>query len=141
MKKPVQLRQVGTLVALKRKYKMKVEELFEEDLFEMSNLTKAETGLDVTIWVSVKSHPAGPRIKVNLDSSLSFNRDSNFSVSISDNPTVVAGDTEKNIIKKLGTKKLEDVYDWVKLNKNVLDDYWNSKISTKQLLDLIQELK
>lgn len=120
---------------------MKITELFEEDLFEMSNLTKAETGLDVTVWASVKTHPAGSRIKVNLDSSLSFNRSSNFSVSISDNPTVVAGDTEKNIIKKLGVKRLNDVYTWVKLNKDVLTDYWDSKISTKQLMDRVQKLK
>ena len=118
---------------------MKLNEI-RQDLFEMSNLTKDETNLAMTVWVSVKLHSSGPRIKVNFDASLSFNEKNNFSVSISDNPCVVAGGTEKNIIDKVGSRKLEDVYDWVKLNKDTLEKYWKFEISTKEMLNRIKAL-
>jgi len=118
---------------------MKLNELFgEEDddyLFEMSNLQKHDTGLDKTVWVSVKKHSAGPSIKVNFDNSLRFDDNKNFSVSIDAQPRVVAGDTEENVIKKIGKNSLDDIYDWVLLNKDVLLKYWNSKISTREMLN------
>lgn len=120
---------------------MKVKELFEEEhLFEMSNLSKNTTGLDRTIWVSVKIHSSGPRIKVNYDNSLSFNTSNNFSVSISENPRVVAGDTEENVIKKIGKNSLEDIFDWIKLNKTALEKYWNFQIDTLELLRTLKTL-
>ena len=120
---------------------MKNEDLFEDaHLFEMSNLQKEDTGLDKTIWVSVKLHSSGPRIKVNYDNSLRFNERNNFSVSISESPLVIAGDTEENVIKKIGKQSLDNIYDWVILNRVVLLNYWNSKISTREMLATIQEI-
>lgn len=118
---------------------MKLEEI-RQDLFEMANLTRDETGLDRTIWVSVKSHSVGPRIKVNFDNSLRFNEGNNFSVSISHNPNVVAGGTEEQIIRKIGSKKLDDVYDWIILNETALLEYWNCEISTKVLFAKLKEI-
>jgi len=117
------------------------KQLNEEDLFEMSNLTKDETGLELTVWVSVKQHSSGPRVKVNFDSSLTFDKGNNFSVSISNEPFVVAGGTEKEIKKRIGAKKLDDVYDWVAQNSEVLLKYCNDEISTKKMTDEIKELK
>jgi hypothetical protein len=120
---------------------MKVTELLEvEDLFEMSNLQKEDTGLSKTIWVSVKLHSSGPRIKVNFDNSLRFDDSNNFSVTIDNNPRVVAGGTEELIIRKIGAEELSDVYDWVKLNQPTLLAYWNGEISTRNMLNNIRSL-
>jgi hypothetical protein len=120
---------------------MKIVEILEvEDLFEMSNLQKDDTGLSKTVWVSVKLHSTGPIIKVNFDNSLRFDDKNNFSVSIDNNPKVVAGGSEEVIIRKIGANELSDVYDWVKLNQPILLAYWNSKISTRTMLNNIRSL-
>jgi hypothetical protein len=124
---------------------MKLIDLFEDDneqyLFEMAILSKEETGLDKTIYASPKQHSSGPRIKVNFDNSLVFDKGYNFSVTISrDDPQVVAGDTEKNVIKKIGAAELQDIYDWVILNYDALIEYWENKSSTKHFLDKLQSI-
>jgi hypothetical protein len=118
---------------------MKLEKIFESSfLFEMSNLSKEDTGLDKTIWVSVKNHSSGPRIKVNYDNSLKFDNNYNFSVSISDDPKVISGNTEENVIKKIGKSTLEDIFDWILLNQEILLKYWNSEITTREMLNSIK---
>lgn len=120
---------------------MRVADILEvEDLFEMSNLQKDDTGLSKTVWVSVKLHSTGPRIKVNFDNSLRFDDRNNFSVSIDNTPRVVAGGSEEFIIRKIGVDELSDVYDWVKLNQVPLLAYWNSEISTRTMLNNIRSL-
>jgi hypothetical protein len=104
-----------------------------EDLFEFSNLIQADTGLPMVVWVSVKLHSAGARVKVQKDDSTKINPNNTFSVSISDEPRIVAGEYNDN-------KNLEQLYGWIILNKDVLLQYWNFEISTKEMLEKIKPI-
>lgn len=104
-----------------------------EDLFEFSNLIQADAGLPMIVWVSVKLHSAGARVKVQKDDSTRINPNNTFSVSISDEPRIVAGEYNDN-------KNLELLCKWIKLNKDVLLNYWNFEISTKEMLEKIKSI-
>ena len=112
----------------------------EDELFEMGNLAREDTGLRMTIWFSTDNHSSGPRIKANFDGSLSFNKRDNFTVTISDHPQVMPRRDEAMVIKKIGQSNLDDLCDWILINKQPLLDYWNSKISTSQLLTQLKPL-
>lgn len=122
---------------------MKIMEWFHanENFFGMAaNLSGQTTGLSQTVWILVKANTFGPRIKVSYDNSLRFDNNNIFSISISDNPQVVAGNTEENVIKQIGKSNLDDIFDWVKLNKVVLEKYWNSNIDTQEILNLLKRV-
>jgi len=93
--------------------------LYEKQFFEMSNLTPEDTGLPFIIWISPKSGKEGhwARIKVEYNNKL-------YSMSIDDNPEWKIKDHIKIPVPIKQTKK---IIDFVKQNKNILLDYWNSK--------------
>ncbi len=97
--------------------------LFEDMLSEMANLRQKATGLPVNIWISSKEPSHGPRIKVQNNYLLNLQASNFFSVSISDEPKVVAGD-----IGNLSSKDLQSVYKWVILYKDDLLDVWNGTL-------------
>ena len=82
-----------------------------------------DTGLKEFIWVSTKLSSHGPRIKVYITNPPS----KNFSVTISDNPKVVAGDCFVN------NKELKKIFDFVIKHKDNLIGYWNSELTSKEL--------
>lgn len=93
----------------------------DSNLNEMSNLTKDESGLDHIVYVSTKqgvNH--GPRVKVGVDKS-NYWTGKTFTVTIQAEPVII-GDTEK--IKR---SELNDIVDWVKLNREYLLHYWHQK--------------
>ena len=63
------------------------EELADEDVAEMANLTTAQTGVPGTIFISTAMGRHGPRVKYFLQPGRS---QPSFSVAIADTPTVVA---------------------------------------------------
>lgn len=90
-------------------------------LQEISNLNKKYTGLSKGfVWIGTKfaygkQIQHGARIKYTDEN----NRNYKISVSISDNPKVVAG-KESSIPEK----NLKELDKWIKLNKKKLLDYW-----------------
>jgi hypothetical protein len=117
----------------------KARELLEkfglfQPMHEMSNVEPEETGLDHHIWISAKTHSAGPRIKVSLIKSR-FSIGKNFSVSISHDPMVVAGS-----VKSVSPHQLKKIFDFVKLNHEPLTKLWNGEISHKTALNALKKV-
>lgn len=102
----------------------------EEPLYEMSNLWQARTGLDEIIWVSGKNANHGARIKVYKNK---VPRGPNFSVTISDNPKTI-GDVF------VSNKELLRIYEFVKLNKELLLQYWEYQIETYEMVNSIKKV-
>jgi hypothetical protein len=99
-----------------KEYKQFLE---DERLFEMANVVQEQTGLPFIIWISSKMSNHGARIKVQGDYSNKLRKDLLFTVTISDEPGVI-GDTGELSEKDVNLSK-----EFVKLNKDVLLDYWN----------------
>ena len=101
---------------------------------EMANLGKRTTKLPCIVYISDKKGVThGARIKVNSDYGDRWSGNS-FTITISDNPVVI-GNTYK--IKQ---SDIEDIKDWVALNKNSLLKYWNEQIDIAELLDELKDI-
>jgi len=107
-----------------------------DELFEMSNISREDSGLPVRIWVSSKMAAAerhGPRIKIEMPGKGSptipvlLKKD----ITIDD---VVGYET-------IPTKILNPLRDFINLNYDVLIQYWNDEISTKQMILSIKGIK
>ena len=89
----------------------------------MARVQKKNSGLPQQIFVTTKDYGTGnywARIKVsNIPGT--FSKTDNFVVTISSRPEVVAGNP------KYKQSELEDIFDWVKLNRSTLLKYWNKK--------------
>lgn len=109
------------------------EELME--LYEMSNLVQDDTGLDFIIWVSAKSgkEKHGPRIKVQTTKAKKIQAGNWVSVTISDEPVMI----NKNKQTEISNKDFNNIKNFISKNKSVLEDYWNSIISTSQMIKSI----
>ena len=97
------------------------------NLFEMSDFFPSSTGLPVTIWISVKNDKI-PQIKIYKDNPQTSK---GFGVTISDIPETI-GDVF------IDDKTLKKVQEFIKINKNILMDYWDMKFST---VELVKRLK
>jgi len=105
---------------------MKFRDILEEQLlFEMANIGKSKTGLDESIWISVKNSSHGPRIKIYKNSQP---KGENFSVTIEDEPKVIG-----NIF--VNAKELDKIKQFVILNKVNLIKYWNFELTTDEVTD------
>jgi hypothetical protein len=107
-------------------------ELAEEEITaDMVSYRKNVTGLDNTVFISVKFPRHGPRIKVAVDPPTHVDpMGNNASVSI-DNGSVVAG--------HLAARDLAAVKRFIELNRDVLMDYWEKRIDTDQLRERLQK--
>lgn len=94
------------------------EELANEDVVEMANLTTAQTGVPGTIFISTAMGGHGPRVKYFLQPGRS---QPSFSVTISDTPTVVANSLPVRVLRQISPQ----VIDWVSRNKDALLDFWH----------------
>lgn len=125
---------------MKDLYRYILDESQENMMFEMSNLDKYDTGIDLTIWVqtNIEGQLHGkhktPRIKIR-------NKDKEWiPISIDkDNPTFLGGCTlEKS---KISSKEYKMIVKWIKLNYKTLIDYWNNTItSSRELLNKISRI-
>ena len=106
---------------------MRVDELIErndaapdgdEDLFEMANLDKGDTGVDGFIKVRTMAASHGPSVKYYVKLG---DGQPNFSVSIEANPTVKAAKGMSLIEVR---KHAPAVIEWVKLNHVALLKFW-----------------
>lgn len=103
------------------------DELAERgQLEEMVSYRKDVTGVDNTVFISPKGLTQhAPRIKVAIDPPDSINPNSKTASVAIDRGDVVAGEVSSDI--------LEQVRQFIELNRDVLLDYWNYRADTEQL--------
>ena len=112
------------------------EELADDDVVEMANLTTAQTGVPGTIFISTAMGAHGPRVKYFLQPGRS---QPSFSVAIADVPTVVANSLPVRVVRQLSPQ----VIDWVSRNKDALLDFWyhGDTWTQPEVNDFIQKLR
>lgn len=95
------------------------DELVDDGVVEMANLTSAQTGVAGTIFISTAMGQHGPRVKY-------FERPGrtqpSFSVSIAHPPAVVANSLPPRIVRQMAPQ----VIAWVERNRDALLDFWNN---------------
>ena len=105
-----------------------LHEYRQQMLIEMANLDSEETGFAHYIWVGPPDPRHGHRIKVvNEPGRLDYQN--TISVSISDHPKIVAGKPSS----KLNSKKINWIFEFIKLNKNILLQHARQEITDRQL--------
>ena len=111
-------------------------------LFEMANLSKRFTGLEVIIWLQI-SNPQStgkhnlPRIKFQNNTSDKGQLEEGIPMSISDTPEILLKADKLNTVK-LSSKQVNAVKAWVKEHKDLLISYWNGELATDELVDKIK---
>ena len=112
------------------------EELAEDNVVEMANLTTGQTGVPGTIFISTAMGGHGPRVKYFLQPGRS---QPSFSVSIADVPTVVANSLPVHVVRQLSPQ----VIDWVSRNKDALLLFWyhGDTWTQPEVNDFIQKLQ
>jgi hypothetical protein len=112
------------------------EELADDDVVEMANLTTAQTGVPGTIFISTAMGRHGPRVKYFLQPGRS---QPSFSISIADTPTLVANSLPTRVVRQLSPQ----VIDWVSRNKDALSDFWyhGDTWTQPEVNDFIQKLQ
>lgn len=112
------------------------DELADDEVVEMANLTSAQTGVAGTIFISTAMGQHGPRVKY-------FERPGrtqpSFSVSIADAPAVVANSLPPRVMRQISPQ----VIAWVSRNKDALIDFWQHADSWTQpeVNEFIQKLQ
>jgi hypothetical protein len=112
------------------------EELVDDDVVEMANLTTAQTGVPGTIFISTAMGGHGPRIKYFLRPGRS---QPSFSVAVADNPTVITNSLPLQVVRQ----RSPQVIDWVSRNKDALLDFWyhGDTWTHPEVNDFIQKLR
>ena len=112
------------------------EELVDDDVVEIANLTTAQTGVAGAIFISTAMGGHGPRVKYFLEPGRS---QPSFSVAVADTPTVVANSLPVRVVRQLSPQ----VVDWVSRNKDALLVFWYHVDSWAQpeVNDFIQRLQ
>lgn len=116
---------------------MKFIDLLNEEILyeEMSNLRNKETGLPMVVWLQPKTRREQhwARIKVSKKYGDKVSEDL-FTITIENEPQVVGdtGDIKTNDIKK--------VIEFVKINKDLLLDFWNDEIAVSDLINGIKKV-
>ena len=105
-------------------------DLSEDELFEMANVTEETTGIkDVVIWIGPNSNSHGKRVKIsNIPSRISSSNC--FTLTIP--KFEIIGKVNNKFID---TTKMDKIKSFVKNNLQLIEDYSEYKISTKELLD------
>jgi hypothetical protein len=111
------------------------EELANEDVVEMANLTTAQTGVPGTIFISTAMGGHGPPVKYFLQPGRS---QPSFSVTISDIPAVVANSLPVRVVRQMSPQ----VKNWVSRNRDALLDFWyhGDTWTQPEVNDFIQKL-
>ncbi|MBV8133288.1 MAG: hypothetical protein JO282_12385 [Alphaproteobacteria bacterium] len=112
------------------------DELADDDVVEMANLTTAQTGVPGTIFISTAMGGHGPRVKYFLQPGRS---QPSFSVAVTDIPTVIANSLPVRVVRQ----RSPQVIDWVSCNKDALLDFWyqGDTWTQPEVNDFIQKLR
>lgn len=91
--------------------------MVEGFIMEMANINPDDSGLDYVIWVGPVGGKHGPRVKVsNIKGKMTNDA---FVMSVSKTPEVLTPHT-----CKLKNSEIDDIRDWIKLNYDVLYNFW-----------------
>lgn len=115
-------------------YRLK-ELLSKQQMWEMANIEQEDTGLSVIVYVSPKNANHGPRIKFVNSYSKRYDGSKTIPMSIEDSPKILT-----KFKPEISNKDIELIKKWVVLNKQVLLDYLNFEITTKQMINSIQKV-
>jgi len=112
---------------------MKVREPDTDELFEMANLFPRTTGLPMTIWVSPRGNARHDvRVKVNIIHGDEMNIASTAVVGVRPTPHIIAG--------RLSSDDQRVVFEWISLNTAAIIEYWDGRIDTIELGQLLKRL-
>ena len=104
-----------------------------DELFEMANLFPRTTGLAMTVWVSPRGNARHDlRVKVNMTHGDQMNIANTAIVGVRSSPHVIAGD--------LAPDDRQAVFEWVSLNTPAIVAYWEGRIDTIELGQLLKRL-
>ena len=110
-----------------------VTEREADELFEMANLFPRTTGLPMTIWVSPRGNARHDvRVKVNMSRGDQMNIANTAIVGVRPSPHVIAG--------HLPLDDQRAVFEWVSLNAAAIVEYWDGRIDTIELGQLLRRL-
>jgi hypothetical protein len=110
-----------------------VTEREADELFEMANLFPRTTGLPMTIWVSPRGNARHDvRVKVNMSRGDQMNIANTAIVGVRPSPHVIAG--------HLPPDDQRAVFEWVSLNAAAIVEYWDGRIDTIELGQLLRRL-
>ncbi len=110
--------------------------LSEDELFEMANVTEETTGIkDVVIWIGPNPKSHGKRVKVsNIPGKISSS--DCFTITLPN--FEIIGNINKKFIDSI---KLKEVKEFISNNLKLIEDYSDYKISTKEFLDGLKPIK
>jgi hypothetical protein len=104
-----------------------------DELFEMANLYPRTTGLPMTVWVSPRGNARHDvRVKVNMTHGDQMGIANTAVVGVRPTPHLIAG--------QLSPDDRRAVFVWVSLNTAALVDYWDGRIDTIELGQLLKRL-
>jgi len=104
-----------------------------DELFEVANLFPRTTGLPMTVWVSPRGNARHDvRVKVNMTHGDQMNIANTAIVGVRPSPHVIAG--------HLPPDDLRAVFEWISLNTAALVDYWDGRIDTIELGQLLKRI-
>ena len=110
-----------------------VRELDANELFEMANLFPRTTGLPMTVWVSPRGNARHDvRVNVNMTHGDQMNVANTAVVGLRPTPHVVAG--------PLSSDDQRAVFEWVSLNSTALVAYWEGRIDTIELGQVLKRI-
>ena len=109
-------------------------ELIEANVDSLAAMETEDTGLPMVVWVSQRGNARhDARVKVSLTHGRRFSVGRTASVAIRPTVRQVAGSS-------LAAADLQAVTRWIELNRKTLLDYWDEKLSTREMLAQIQKI-
>lgn len=91
--------------------------LDDEDIFDIANLTDAQTGIMGIVTITTVMGRHGPRVKYFLKAG---RHNPSFSIAVASEPRVVANSLDERDLTKMAPRVLE----WVALNHEALASFW-----------------
>lgn len=117
-------------------FENKYDDISNDDmLFEMANIYPEDTGLNCIVWAQ-SATPTNhgnhnlPCIKIEYKNNW-------IPISIEDEPRILANGGDVNIDSNTFKKTVE----WIRLNKEILLQYYSNPMSTKIFLNSIKSVK
>lgn len=111
----------------------------KQPLYEFADLVPEDTNLVSVIWVDgPRNMKHSKRIKFQNNTANSLNGGEMIPITISDDPQIPNSIRTKLRIKE---KELTRIKQWIILNKQILLDYSEGKLTTKQLYQQIKPLE
>jgi hypothetical protein len=108
----------------------------DDSVIEMANLDRSQTGIDGVIWISTMMTRDAPRVKYFVRPGRT---QPSFSVTIADQPRVVANSLPPRIVNQMSPL----VTQLVTLNKDSLLDFWHhgDTGTASQLIQFFQNFR